>query len=230
MLTGYDMAVAFYDRNELAFTRAATSAKTKDREFDTSAEDFDDFLVSMDALPMTARDANDEMSRDGIVRARDKLRRKLIMSARKDKRLPRNFSIEAFGKGRSRANWRVLLLERYVAERPEEIVKGLARNLSHWDHLLTQAETLLENDEHLPDDERIIIGAQLAHERIQIFIHTQSVQLLVKSIRDGEAPKLRLLSRKIGALIDGTDKKPKRSPATPKRRPARHGKARRRLV
>src|SRR5215469_16292152 len=127
-MTGRELAQAFVADHELDFTRAATATETKDQQFDFTDDGFDDFLVRQGLLNIPARDANDEISRAGIVRLRNAQRNRLNAAARTDRALARNFTIEARAK-----RWRVLLLERYVSERPEMIARNLELGLAHTD-------------------------------------------------------------------------------------------------
>jgi hypothetical protein len=203
-MTGYEMAVEFCKKHEMPFARAAAAANTEDRQFQYSADEFDDFLVSIGELSVAARHANDDLSRDGVVRLREKLRRRLIRSAQSEKRLQRNFTIEAWGRtgrGRTRSIWRVLLLERYVAERPREIVLSLRRSAQNCDRSLLQAEGFLKGDNHLPDDERIMVQSQLAYLRIQMFTIMNTAQVIMQAIQDGTVPDFKLLSRQFATLL-----------------------------
>lgn len=201
-MTGYELAQAFYQEHQLDFARASTAIATEDQQFAFTADSFDDFLARHSLLRVTSRDANDELERNGIVRLRNSLRNQLNAAARTNKLLGRNFTIEARAK-----RWRVLLLERYVAERPERIAKNLELGLSHTDRSIVQAAKYLERQNHLSDDERVTIASQLAYVRMQVFSHVNTIRIVVKAIEEGEVPDLRVIARQFKTMLDGSGKK-----------------------
>jgi hypothetical protein len=148
--TGIESARRFYTDHELEFQRAAQKLDVADRVIPYSATAFDTWAVAAGYLPATAQSCG-EIERGGIVRERDKLRKRINRASRRGKGLPRQFSIEA-DKNRT---WKIELTERFILGRPEAIAKALKLSLMHAKKASKYTVELLEANDALDDMERL---------------------------------------------------------------------------
>ena len=217
MPTGLEMARQFYLDHELVFQRAATSEKIEDRVIPYSDHQFDTWAVGQGYMPRTAKDCNDVLGRRGITELRYTLRVKINDVARKGEGLTRAFSIEArYGK------WRIELSERFLAERPGELLIGMKVSHKHFDRQLNMARKLVSGCNYLDEGERTTCLFQLESASQYNFFASQSVVMalaVVKAAHDGTEPDFVKVRKDMREVLDrATGARP------PKAIPRRHRK------
>jgi hypothetical protein len=190
-----ELAKDFYAHNELAFRHAATSKTTEERQFAYSDQQFDEWAVAHGHLPMTARDAAD-LEHGGILFARNTLRRRMNLAARRGDGLSRAFTVEARA-----GKWRVVLLERFVAEQPTAIVRGIQQCLERSDRTAEQVKAYLSTQEHLTDEDQLRIMMRLDMAQMFVFNGLQMMELMMMGIDAANPPNLKRLRRKMAQVL-----------------------------
>lgn len=142
-VSSLELAEQFYLAHRLDFQRAAKAEETLERGFEYSAEQFDDWAVTAGHMARRADDC-DEIDRHGATNERHKLRSRINRVARRGAGLDRAFSIEASHK--KDEGWRVVLGERFLAERPLGIMQGIGTNLHSQENNIAATRAAGERD------------------------------------------------------------------------------------
>jgi hypothetical protein len=210
----FELARAFYEAHELDFQRAANAPDTRQREFEYSAKKFDDWAVNAGHMTRRADDCGDHIERAGAMGERWNLRIKINRVARKGVGLTRAFSIEANRKKED--TWRVVLGERFLAERPLGIMQKIGTNLHSQEDNIAATQELLENAEHLTQQEKMLHLMRLDTVGLYAFNCAQIHELVLQQAFNPEKKiDLRALRRKMADLMRGVKVVP------PRRRPTR---------
>lgn len=206
-LGGVELAQKFYAAHEMEMKRASQQTQPDKRYFDYSAERFDDWLVAIDQFPQAVRNTKDSVEKRGLVQQRHMLRGRLNTPARSGVELPRPFSIEA----RAR-NWRIVLGERYVQERPKHDADGIARVYEYVSRDVERLKRLLTDDEeanregsplsYLSDNERMMLLSQVTTLGVFVFTGAQQLQMLSYEIESGRNIDLRKLGAAMTRLLE----------------------------
>ena len=205
------LAKDFYAHHELAFRQAAAAKDTEQRQFAFTDHQFDDWAVAAGHLPMTARESG-ELEHGGILFARNILRNRMNRAARRGDGLPRAYTIEARA-----GKWRVVLLERFVAEQPTAIVRGIQQCLERSDRTADQVKAYMAAQEHLTDEDRLRIMMRLEMAQMSIFNGLQMMELVMMGFQADKPPNLKRLRRKMAQLLlreaAAQQKLPRKKPA-----------------
>lgn len=190
-----EVARDFYDFHELGFRQAIAATDTEKRQFDFTAEQFDDWAVAQGYVTNTARHAS-EAEHGGILFARNRLRIRLNRAARRGDGLPRAYSVEARG-----GKYRVVLLERFVVEQPTAIVRGIQQCLERSDRTADQVKAYMSAQEHLADEDRLRIMMRLEMAQMSIFNGLQMLELVMMGFQADRPPNLKRLRRKMAQVL-----------------------------
>jgi hypothetical protein len=142
-------------------------------------------------MPEPARDAVDER-RYGLTHLRVTLRDRLNRVARKGTGIPRAFSIGGRGE-----KWRVDLTERFLTHQPPAIIAGIRATLDLSERRIDQTRVLINAQDHLEQDDRLLLLSQLAMAQMFIFNNLQMVELIAMQAATGKRPDLRRLRKKM---------------------------------
>jgi hypothetical protein len=202
-----ELADQFYRDHALEFQRAAVAATTQDRGFVYSAERFDDWAVTHGHMTRRANDC-EPADRGSATDERFKLRQRINRVARKGVGLPRAFSIEAGHQNK----WRVVLAERFLAERPLGIMRGIGSSLHHQEQNISATRALLENAEHLSQNEKLLHLMRLDTVGLYAFNCAQLHELVLQQAFNPDLKiDLRVLRRKMSDLMRGVKAVPRRA-------------------
>lgn len=215
VVSSLEIARQFYMDHELAFQRAHQLNKTEERGFDYTADMFDDWAVSHGWMDGVAREATG-VERDGLTQQRFRLRHRLNNAARTGSGLLRAFSVEARG-----GRWRVDLSERFVFERPREIIRGLKATFTNTEGQIEKTRALIKEQEYLSDEDRGVLLANLSMASMFIFNNLQNVEMIAIMAASGKTPDFRDLHRKMSRSIT----QEKKSTAKSRKRRRAHGKS-----
>ncbi len=212
-----DLARAFYQAHEMDFQRAANAEETKQRGFEFSGKKFDEWAVEGGHMTRSAEDCEPE-DRITATSMRWKLRQRINRVARLGVGLPRAFSIEAGHQGK----WRVVLAERFLAERPLGIMQGIGTSLHHQENNIAATRALLESAEHLTDSEKMLHLMRLDTVGLYAFNCAQLHELVLQQAFNPEKKiDLRTLRRKMSDLMRGVKVMPRKRPSRAKKTTAR---------
>jgi hypothetical protein len=211
-LTSVDLARQFYEAHAAAFAAAAAKARTEDRRFDFTADQFDDWAVSAGHMTKAVRHAAGPIESKGLVKERFDLRARINRAARKSQNLLRGFSIEARA-----GHWRVILAERYFQECPSEDGGMIARLYDRVGRNVARRRKDIQNIEYLADDERLMIRAQEEYLSQYAFWSAQHLHTLTLRLDPNcQEPDMRKLGRDMGRLVtEAFQGKPSRRKAKP---------------
>ena len=204
-VSSLEIARQFYLDHELDFQRAHQLNKTEERGFDFTADMFDDWAVDHGWMDGCARNTSG-VERDGLTQQRFRLRHRLNNAARSGVGLLRAFSVEARG-----GRWRVDLSERFVFERPKEIIRGLKSTFTNTEGQIEKTRELIKAQEYLSDEDRAVLLANLSMASMFIFNNLQNVEMIAIMAASGKTPDFRDLHRKMSRSISVDKKAPARS-------------------
>lgn len=199
MKSGTELARLFYQHHELDFQRAATAgpgAAKADDNFVYSADRFDDWLVTLGLLDAPARNYGDGPARGGTTDTRNKLRMRMNLAARKPNITPRAFSVEARGK-----KWRVVLIEKYLSDRPTVLLKGMSTSLTNFDRHINLARRLVAECSYLDEPAKRLCLAQFQTAQSSTMIATQAVLMGMAGLHDPDPRAIDRLRRNIFGMM-----------------------------
>lgn len=192
---------SFASFHDLQFRQAIAGTSANQRGFEFSGDQFDAWAVAEGYLPVAARDAADHVERSGIVQQRYQLRIRMNRVSRQGAGLSHAYSIEARAK-----RWRVVLIERFLVERPAEVVSGIRGSFNQSQRSVAQAKHLLSEQEGLSDTERMLCAMRLEMAEMYIFNGLQAVEMVVRQV-SGEKPDLKALRKAMAAFWMAQERK-----------------------
>jgi hypothetical protein len=196
-VSNVELARQFYDYHALSFQRAVQRDKPGDRFFEFSNSEFDDWAVGAGHMTRSARNAGDEIERRGLTQQRYQLRDRMNRAARKGDGVVRAFSVEARG-----GKWRVNLSEAYVLQKPGSIITGIRSTLSYSERQIEHTRKLVQQNDFLTDEDRMVLYANLGMAQMFIFNSIQTVELVAMTASSGEKPDLRRLRRRMAIALN----------------------------
>jgi hypothetical protein len=199
MLSGTELARLFYAQHELDFQRAATTtpgATEAENGFAYSDDRFDDWLVAIGMLEAPARDYGDGPARGGTTDMRNKLRLRMNRMARKAEVTPRAFSVEARGK-----KWRVVLIEKYLSDRPTVLLKGMSTSLTNFDRHINLARQLVAECPYLDEPAKRLCLSQFQTAQSSTMIATQAVMMGMAGLHNPDPKAIDRLRRNIFGMM-----------------------------
>lgn len=190
-----EIAKAFHAYHELLFRQAVAAKTTVERQFVFSDAQFDDWAVAEGLLPKAARTASN-VEHGSIIFARNTLRRRLNLAARRGDGMPLAYSIEARAQ-----RWRVVLLEKFVDEQPTDIVRGIQRCLERSDRTAALVKRYLAAQEQLTEEDRLRIAMRLDMAQMWIWNGLQMMEVIIMGFQSDKPPNMKRLRRKMAQVL-----------------------------